>query len=177
MVDKEQEQVKEEELKEEVQNKDNESVKQNEENNQLELQVNDLKDSLQRLQADFINYKRRVEKEKGELSVLANEKIITELLPVIDNMERALASCNEQEKSSSIYQGVELVLKQLTDTLQKFGLEEIKAKDEAFNPDVHYAVMHEEVEDKESGIVVEVYQKGYKLSSKVIRPSMVKVSK
>lgn len=141
-----------------------------------EKEIEDLKDSIQRLQADFNNYRRRSEKEKSEISIFANEKMISEILPVIDNMERALESSIE-EKESSIYKGVELVLKQLVDILNKFGLEEINAQDNEFDPNFHYAVAQEEVENLESNKVVEVFQKGYKLSNRVIRPSMVKVSK
>ncbi|WP_143145333.1 nucleotide exchange factor GrpE [Tepidibacter thalassicus] len=141
-----------------------------------EKEIQELKDSLQRLQADFNNYRRRVEKEKKDISVFANEKIVLEILPIIDNMERALSSSVE-EKESSIYKGVELVLKQLVDTLSKFGVEEIKAEDSEFDPNLHYAVMQEEVEGMDSNKVIEVLQKGYKLSDKVIRPAMVKVSK
>ncbi|OPJ55602.1 protein GrpE [Alkalithermobacter paradoxus] len=172
--------IENEEIKEEINEEVNEQEEVNQEvdeNNKLEAEISDLKETLQRLQADFVNYKRRVEKEKSEISTFANEKIMTELLTVIDNMERALDSCNEEEKSSSIYQGVELVLKQLVDTLNKFGLEEISAQNEKFDPNVHYAVMQEEMDGKEADEVVEVYQKGYRLSNKVIRPSMVKVSK
>jgi len=142
-----------------------------------DIEIQELKNSLQRLQADFINFRRRVEKEKDQISVFANEKILTELLPVIDNLERALISCAEHEKESSVYSGVELVLRQMIDILGKFGLEKIDATDCEFDPNVHHAVMNEEREDVEAGIVVEVFQHGYKLSDKVIRPSMVKVSK
>lgn len=160
------EEICEEEIKEE-------SV---EEVDSKEKEIEDLKDSLQRLQADFNNYRRRSEKEKSEISIFANEKMISEILPVIDNMERALDSSIE-EKESSVYKGVELVLKQLVDTLNKFGLEEINAKDSEFDPNFHYAVAQEEVEDFDSNTVIEVFQKGYKLSNRVIRPAMVKVSK
>ena len=143
----------------------------------LTKEIEELKSSMQRLQADFVNYKRRVEKEKEQISTFANEKIMTELLPVIDNLERALDSCNEDEKESSIFSGVELVQKQLIDSLGKFGLERICDEGCDFDPNFHHAVMQEEVEGVESEKIVEVFQKGYKLSEKVIRPSMVKVSK
>lgn len=162
------EEVFEEEIKEEESAEDQVDSK--------EKEIEDLKDSLQRLQADFNNYRRRSEKEKSEISIYANEKMITEILPVIDNMERALDSSLE-EKESSIYKGIELVLKQLVDTLNKFGLEEINAQDIEFDPNFHYAVAQEEAEDMESNKVIEVFQKGYKLSNKVVRPAMVKVSK
>ena len=142
-----------------------------------DIEILALKDTLQRLQADFNNYRRRSEKEKSEVGTYANEKIMLELLSVIDNMERAILACDVQEKESGIFQGVELVMKQLVGTLNRFGLEEIVAQSCEFDPNIHYAVAQEESEEMESNMVVEVFQKGYKLSNKVIRPSMVKVSK
>ncbi len=140
-------------------------------------EIQTLTESLQRLQADFNNYRRRMEKEKSEISTFANEKIMAELLPVMDNMERALQASSEEEKESGLYKGVELVLKQLEGTLNKFGLEGIEAVESEFDPNFHYAVAQEEVEDMDSNKVVEVFQKGYKLGNKVVRPAMVKVSK
>lgn len=177
-VDDQQEQVAEcEMLEEEFAPTESELEEQAQVSDPRDIEIQELKNTLQRLQADFVNFKRRVEKEKDQISVFANEKIMTELLPVIDNLERALISCAEHEKESSVYSGVELVLKQMTDTLGKFGLEKISAVDCEFDPNVHHAVMNEERDGVESGIVVEVFQNGYKLSDKVIRPSMVKVSK
>lgn len=142
-----------------------------------DVEILNLKDTLQRLQADFNNYRRRSEKEKSEISIYANEKIILEMLSVIDNMERAIDACDASEKESGIFQGVEMVMKQLVSTLNKFGLQEISANDCEFDPNIHYAVAQEELEEIDSNKVIETYQKGYKLSNKVIRPSMVKVSK
>jgi molecular chaperone GrpE len=174
----EKEVMNEEVIEEEIKENEEEQEKNEEEIvDSREKEIDNLKDSLQRLQADFNNYRRRVEKEKSDISTFANEKIVLELLPVIDNMERALQSSLEEEKESGIYKGVELVLKQLVDTLNKFGVEEIKAEDSDFDPNYHYAVAQEEVEGIDSNKVIEVFQKGYKLSSKVIRPAMVKVSK
>lgn len=98
---------------------------------------------------------------------------MAELIPVIDNMERALDSA---DKGTAVYQGVELVLKQLLDTLGKFGLKEIPAEDEPFDPNFHQAVMQDHICGVEPGKVVDVLQKGYKLNEKVVRATMVKVS-
>lgn len=152
----------------------NEEVTEVEESDTKENEIQTLTDNLQRLQAEFNNFRRRTQQEKESLSIYANEKIVTELLPVIDNMERALEACEDRE--SDIYKGVELVYKQLKDTLSKFSVEEIAAENEEFDPNFHMAVMQEAVEGVESNKVVAVLQKGYKLSNKVIRPSMVKVS-
>ena len=125
-----------------------------------------------RLMADFQNYKKRVEKEKKDLYSYANEKLVTELLDVLDNFERAL----EQETSDENFKkGMEMIFKQLSNVLEKSGLAEIAALGEDFDPNVHNAVMTEETEDYESGKVSGVMQKGYTLNGKVIRPSMVKV--
>lgn len=126
-----------------------------------------------RLMADFQNYKRRVEKEKSDIYAYANEKIVTELLSVIDNFERAL---QVETADQSFAEGMAMIFKQMTDVLEKAGMEEIKAHGEAFDPNFHNAVMTEDNPDFESGQVTEVLQRGYTLNKKVIRPSMVKVN-
>ena len=125
-----------------------------------------------RLMADFQNYKKRVEKEKRDLYSYANEKIMGDLLTVMDNFERAL----EHDADENFKEGIEMIFKQLQDALEKSGLAEIPALGEDFDPNVHNAVMAEETEDYESGKVSGVMQKGYTLNGKVIRPSMVKVA-
>lgn len=125
-----------------------------------------------RLMADFQNFKKRAAKEKTDLYQYANEKIVTELLTVLDNFERAL----EQEAGDAGFkEGMELIFKQLGDVLEKSGLAEIEALGEDFDPNFHNAVMTEESEEYESGKISGVLQKGYTLNGKVIRPSMVKV--
>ena len=126
-----------------------------------------------RLMADFQNFKRRTEKEKNDIYAFANEKIISELLNVIDNFERALAAGNADD---SFYKGMEMILKQLQGVLDKAGASEIKALGEDFDPNFHSAVMTEDSTEYESGKVTEVLQKGYILNNKVIRPAMVKVA-
>ena len=125
-----------------------------------------------RLMADFQNYKKRVEKEKRDLYSYANEKLMNELLAVVDNFERAL----DHDADEGFKEGIEMIFKQLQDVLEKSGLAEIPALGEEFDPNVHSAVMTEETEEYESGKVSGVMQKGYTLNGKVIRPSMVKVA-
>ena len=137
----------------------------------LQSKVEASEDKYKRLQAEYSNYIRRTQQEKETIGVFANEKIITELIPVIDNMERALDACPDKEEA--LYKGVDLVYKQLKDSLVKFGVEEIDAD---FDPNVHMAVMQESIDGVEPNKVVMVLQKGYKLGTKVIRPTMVKVS-
>ena len=126
-----------------------------------------------RLMADFQNYKKRVEKEKKDLYSYANEKIIIELLSVLDNFERAL---EQETEGDGFKEGMEMIFKQLGDVLEKSGLAEIAALGEYFDPNFHNAVMTEDTEEYESGKVSGVMQKGYTLNGKVIRPSMVKVA-
>lgn len=125
-----------------------------------------------RLMADFQNYKKRVEKEKTDLYSYANEKIMTEILEVLDNFERALG---QENTGDGFKEGMEMIFKQLSDVLEKSGLAGIPALGEDFDPNFHNAVMTEETEEYESGKVSGVLQKGYTLNGRVIRPSMVKV--
>ncbi len=128
-----------------------------------------------RLMAEFQNYKKRAAKEKTDTLQYANEKIVSELLPVLDNFERALAT--ETNDIDGYAKGMQLIFEQLRKALENAGLEEIKAMDESFDPNVHNAVMTANVEDKDDGIITMVLQKGYKLRDKVVRPSMVAVNK
>ena len=126
-----------------------------------------------RLMADFQNYKRRTEKEKAEVFSYANENIVTELLSVLDNFERALAQESADEKYA---EGMELIFRQMSDVLTKAGLAEIDAVGKEFDPNFHHAVMTDDNADFESGQVTAVLQKGYTLHDKVIRPAMVRVN-
>ena len=126
-----------------------------------------------RLMADFQNHKKRTEKEKSDIYAYANEKLIAELLTVLDNFERALAhECADE----SYVEGMNMIFKQFAGVLEKAGLEEIKALGEDFDPMFHNAVMMEDNDAYESGKVTNVMQKGYMLNKKVIRPAMVSVN-
>ena len=114
-----------------------------------------------RLMADFQNYKKRVEKEKTDLYSYANEKLITEMLEVLDNFERAL---DQDEAGDGFKEGMEMIFKQFRNVLEKSGLAEIAALGEDFDPNFHNAVMKEETEEYESGKVSGVMQKGYTLN-------------
>lgn len=126
-----------------------------------------------RLMADFQNYKRRTEKEKNDIYAFANEKIVSELLNVIDNFERAL---DAGDSGDSFVEGMNLIFKQLQGVLEKAGVVEIEALGQDFDPNFHHAVLTEDSAEYESGKVTAVLQKGYLLNNKVIRPSMVKVA-
>jgi molecular chaperone GrpE len=128
-----------------------------------------------RLMAEFQNFKKRVAKEKSDIHAYANEKIVGDILPVLDNCERALDA--EGGDVEAYAKGMQLIFEQLKKALENAGLEEIKAMDEEFDPNVHNAVMTDNLEEKEDGTITKVLQKGYKLKDKVIRPSMVAVNK
>ena len=127
-----------------------------------------------RLMADFQNYKKRSEKEKADIYAFANEKIILELLDVIDNYERALS--HQGEEGSVLQEGMAMIYKQFKGVLEKNGVVEIEALGQDFDPSLHNAVMTESTPEYQHGKVSFVLQKGYLLNSKVIRHTMVKVA-
>mgnify|MGYP000906996455 FL=1 len=138
-------------------------------------EIQELNNRILRLQADFINFRKRAEKEKLSTINFAIEPFVTSLLPIIDNFERALGS--ETDKEDNFYKGVEMIYDQLMKALKDNGVEEIIALNEDFDPNFHHAVFMEDNDEYESGKIIEVLQKGYKFKDKVIRPSMVKVAK
>ena len=124
--------------------------------------------------AEFDNYRRRTTAEKASMYSNGVRDTVEKLLPVIDNFERAVDSASD--KDDALYKGVEMILKQLREMLASAGVEEIAAEGEPFDPNCHNAVMHIQDEKCDTNVVVEVFQKGYKMGDKVIRPSMVKVA-
>jgi molecular chaperone GrpE len=126
-----------------------------------------------RLQADFENFRRRTRQEKEELAAVVTQNLLKDLLPFLDNFERALAA--ESSDAESLRAGVEMMYKQLVEALKKEGLEYIETKDKPFDPNFHQAVMRVEDAEKEDGAIVAELQKGYMVKGRVIRPSMVQV--
>lgn len=131
-------------------------------------------DRYKRLQADFDNFRRRTRQEKEELSNIVAQNVILELLPVLDNFERALSSVATQD-ADKMLSGVEMIYRQLAQVLEKSGLTTVEAVGKAFDPQQHEAVMRVEDAEQPDGTIVEELQKGYAVRGKVIRPSMVKV--
>ena len=131
-----------------------------------------------RLQAEFMNYKRRREEEVSKMLKYSEEQIIKEILPILDNFERAIKmdDDNLDDEVSKFLEGFKMVYTQFKNMLDKFEVKEIDAFGKEFDPTYHQAVMKESVPDKESGIVLEVFQKGYIYKDRVIRPAMVKVN-
>ena len=139
-----------------------------------------------RLMAEFQNFKRRAAKEKSDIHAFANERIVNDLLPVLDNFERALGGETEgagaeapemSEEVANYAKGMELIFTQLKTALEKAGLKEIAALGADFDPTYHNAVMTDSTDEYEDGKISKVMQKGYTLNDRVIRPSMVAVNK
>lgn len=131
----------------------------------------------QRVQADFDNYRRRNNMAVADAYNNGIQECVQLILPVLDNLQRAIESAQKDTNVSSLLDGVEKILKQYMDILTKIGMEEIPALHKAFNPELHNAVMKVDAQNEEEvGLVVEVFQKGYRLKDKVLRYSMVKVA-
>jgi len=137
--------------------------------------IEELNNKYLRLYAEFDNYKKRVNKDKEELVKYGNESLIYELLPIIDSLELALKHAQE-ESQAGIVQGVEMTLKELQRTLEKFGVSRIEAAGKKFDPSVHHAMTQVEREDIEEKMVAEELRAGYFYRDKVLRPSLVSVS-
>lgn len=129
-----------------------------------------------RVQADFDNFRRRTLKEKEEFSKYATSKLVTELLTVLDNFERALVTAPANPEFEAFTKGVNMIFRQLDGVLKAEGLTAMETVGQPFNPEYHQAIMQVESEEHEEGIVTEEVQKGYLLKDKILRPAMVKVS-
>ena len=140
----------------------------------FEAQLKEKDDRILRLQADFENFRRRTAKEKEELSAVITQNMLGDLLPLLDNFERAMAV--EQTDGEAFRKGVEMIFTQLKEVLDKNGLEHIEAEGQLFDPNLHQAVMRVENPDVEDGTVTQVLQKGYRAKGRVIRPAMVQVA-
>lgn len=142
----------------------------------LKGEVASLNDQYLRLNAEFQNYKKRVEKEKSDLIKYGSERLFEDMLPIMDNFERAIAVSGNDETESKVLEGLNMIYKSFEAFFDKNGVKKIQAVGEPFDPQKHHAVMTESVEGFDSDVVVDVLQEGYTLNEKVIRPSMVKVS-
>jgi molecular chaperone GrpE len=138
--------------------------------------ADDYLNRLKYLQADFENYRKRTEKEANELTVRGNEKIVGELLGVIDDLERAIHSGKETDDLSSLLKGVEMIHQNLACILQKEGLENIDAVGKVFDPNFHEVVVKIPRKDCEEGLVLEEVRKGFVFKGRVLRPCMVNIS-
>lgn len=139
-------------------------------------QIEELNDKYQRLFAEFQNFRNRSDKEKTAMFETGAKSIIEKILPVVDNFERGVAALSEEDLESPVGQGMNLIYKQLLQTLEDIGVEAIDAKGKEFDPELHNAVMHEDNDKLGENVVSEELQKGYKYRDTVVRHSMVKVA-
>lgn len=144
------------------------------EENPLEKELADTKEQLLRVTAEYANFRKRSEKEKNESFSFATANAVSEILGVVDNLERALA--NEQEDYEGLKKGVQMTYDGLMASLEKLGVSVCGSVGEEFDPNFHNAVMHIEDENQKENVIVEVFQKGYRLNDKVVRPAMVKTA-
>ena len=142
----------------------------------LESKNAELEDRVKRQMAEFENFRKRTEKEKSTMFDMGARSVIEKLLPVVDNFERGLASITEEQRGP-VYDGMNMIYKQLMDELDKMDVKPIEALGQPFDPNLHNAVMQVESEEFESGVVAQELQKGYTHHGSVVRHSMVSVVK
>ena len=186
-VELENENVETENQQNEIDNETEETVAENVENKEetceekiakLELEVQEWKNSYTRKLAEFQNFTKRKETEVSEMKKYASEGIIIKLLENIDNLERAENASVETKNFDALVEGVNMILRNLKYMLSEEGVEEVEAGEGVkFNPYEHQAMMTEEKDDLDNDVIVQVFQKGYKLKGKIIRPAMVTVNK
>lgn len=142
-------------------------------------------DKYVRLYAEFENYKKRIVKDQAEFLKFANERLIKDILPIIDNLERAVEHAKEPSEGTKeepqdiqgLLAGIELTIKQFKDLLGSIGVEEVKSVGEPFDPTKHEAVSHIETDKCDNNIIINEFQKGYLLNNRILRPAMVSVAK
>lgn len=162
----------EESINEEVTEEVN-SPEEDAQENEFEKKYNDVNEKYMRTLAEYDNYRKRTIKEKESIYPEAKAVVIEKFLPVMDNFQRAIDSA---ENKDGFYEGVVMLKKQMDDVLTALGVEEIKSVGEEFNPEFHNAVMHIDDDEQGENVIVEEFQKGYKIGDRVIRHSMVKVA-
>jgi molecular chaperone GrpE len=154
-----------------------EDVRAPEEVSRLEQERDELKDLLLRKTAEFDNYRKRTDRERRSLSETIAAGVLEELLPLVDDLERALKVEDAGEGAEAYRRGVELILKQLEEILRKRGVTPIEALGADFDPYYHQAVSHEPAEGRREGEIIEEFRRGYMLGDRLLRASMVKVAK
>lgn len=170
MSKKEKDEVKEEIVKEpEVEIED-----EKDEQSDIEKQLRDTKDQLLRTAAEYANFRARSAKEKEQTYSNAKGNVVAEILPSIDNLERALAQ--ENSDYESLRKGLEMTMNSLMAALEKMGVKAFGEVGEQFDPNLHHAVMHIDDESLGENVITDVFQKGYKINDKVVRPAMVKTA-
>lgn len=170
--DVENEEKEQENIEEQQENVESDVTELEAENEALKKEMDELKDKFLRLNAEYDNYRKRTTREKSEIYTNASIDVISSILPILDNLERANSSNSDLD---SLKTGIEMVIKLFKDSLKNLGIEEIESTGE-FNPNLHEAVMHVSDDTVEANTIIEVLQKGYVKNGKVIRHSMVKVA-
>ncbi len=147
----------------------------------LRAERDDLRDRLLRTTADFDNYRKRIERERREVSEAAAADLIRDVLPVVDDLERALAAAgdgsNDSPETAVLHRGVELIHRQLLDVLRRRGVEPFDAVGQDFNPEWHEAIAHEAGSNRPEGEIIGEVRRGYRLGQRLLRPSQVRVAK
>ncbi|EGG97741.1 nucleotide exchange factor GrpE [Staphylococcus warneri] len=167
----------EEATKKDASNEDDENVDpKDQEIERLQQLANDNEEKYLRLYAEFENYKRRIQNENKINKTYQAQGVLTDILPTIDNIERALQIEGDNDSFKSLQKGVQMVHESLLRALKDNGLEEIESEGQSFDPNVHQAVVQDDNPEYESGVITQELQKGYKLKDRVLRPSMVKVN-
>ncbi|TDM13097.1 nucleotide exchange factor GrpE [Macrococcus lamae] len=129
-----------------------------------------------RLYAEFENYKKRTRAELDTERTYRSQSVLRDIIPALDNIERALSQSGEDPAFQSLYKGLQMIHENLVSALKEHGLEEIQTQDQVFDPNLHQAVLQDKDDSKDTGVILEELQKGYKLKERVLRPSMVKVN-
>ncbi len=137
----------------------------------------ELLEKLQRVSADYANFQKRAPKQVAEAVAFEKERIVKSVLPAMDNFEHTLSHAESAENVEAIAEGVKIIYDQMLDVLKSHDVEQIKSLGEKFDPSMHQAMMQTQDEEHQDGIVLEEYQKGYKLNDRVIRPAQVVVNK
>lgn len=143
-----------------------------------EQEAKDTYDKLLRISAEFDNYKKRTARDMDEFRKFANESLLMKLLPVVDNLERAISSSQEKKSSEScITEGINMTLQEILNIFETFQVKPIESLNKTFDPNFHQAVMQEETEEIEENIIIKEFQKGYMIQNRLLRPAMVVVAK
>ena len=143
---------------------------------EAEQKAADAQEQLLRVRADFDNTRKRLEREKLEAIKYANERLLSEILPIVDNLDRAMTSISEGHDPEKVKQGLKLAQGEIHQILETHGVEVVQTKDALFDPRWHEAVAVTEREDIQDGTIIEEIQRGYTLNGRLIRPSRVKIS-
>ena len=167
---------KNEEVLEKEENTETEVKETNTEENAIKAELEESKNAYYKAYADCENTKRRLQNEFERSNKYKLQDFGKEVLPIMDNLERALAAQGDSEELKNYAKGFEMIYNQLVEVLKKQGIEEIECLDKEFDANFHHAIMQEPKEGVESGMVIEVFQKGYMLKDRILRPALVKVS-